>query len=129
MLNQVHFDKIMPESFYKALDAGIRFPVRVLHAHGFDTCQSCQGGKGHSYFEPTIDMAAGGKSDVEGIAALGPLVQYGLPVSTVGLIWNIDEGLPYEKLWRITFSHHMLDRVNDKLIFEWGYRTRAARGR
>lgn len=118
----IRWDKIMSESFYKTLDDGIRFPVRILHAHGFDTCQSCQGGKGHAYLEPTIDMVAGGKGDVEGIAALGPLAQYGLPVSTIGLIWNIDEGLPYEKLWRITFSRDMRDGASQKPIFEWGYR-------
>jgi hypothetical protein len=113
--------KVFLESFYRGIDAGIRFPLRVLHAHGFETCQSCQGGKGHAYLEPTIDMVAGGASDSEGIAALGPLAAYGLPVSTVGIIWNIEQGLPYEKLWRITFRTTMEDRANDKPIFIWGY--------
>lgn len=116
--------KVFLESFYRGIDPGIRFPIRVLHAHGFDTCQSCQGGKGHAYLEPTIDMAAGGAGDVEGIAALGPLASYGLPVSTVGIIWNVDQGLPYEKLWRITFSRTMEDRADEKPIFVWGVQAR-----
>lgn len=36
--------KMMPDSWYLKLDRGIRFAVRVLHARGFETCQSCQGG-------------------------------------------------------------------------------------
>lgn len=115
-------DMMMPESFYQALDAGIRFAVRVLHAAGgIETCQSCQGGKGHSYDRPTVDLIAG-HSDAIGFRALAALTDYGLPVADVAILWNIQNGLPYEKLWRITFRKTMEDRANDKTVFVNGYR-------
>jgi hypothetical protein len=114
-------DMMMPEPFYEGLDAGIRFAVRVLHAAGgIETCQSCQGGKGHAYDHPTVDMIAGG-SDAIGFRALAALADYGLPVADVAILWNVRNGLPFEKLWRITFWKSMEDRANDKPIFVHGY--------
>lgn len=112
---------MMPEPFYQGLDKGIRFAVRVLHAAGgIETCQSCQGGKGHSYDVPTVDLLAGG-DDANGFAALSALHAYGLPVAGVALHWNIQNGLPYEKLWRITFFRTMEARADDRPIFINGY--------
>ena len=111
---------IFPESFYQDIDRGIRFAIRVLHAHGLETCQSCQGGKGHSYLEPSVEMGAGA-DDAYGFEALAALQAFGLPVSTVGIIWNIKNGVPYEKNWRITFFRTMEDRADEKPNFFWGY--------
>jgi hypothetical protein len=36
------------------LDEGIKEAVIILNKHGFKTFESCQGGKGHSFPEPTI---------------------------------------------------------------------------
>jgi hypothetical protein len=36
------------------LDAGIEREVRLLQKYGIETYESCEGGKGHSYIEPTI---------------------------------------------------------------------------
>ena len=43
------------EAFYQGLDDGIRFAVRVLHAAGFETCQSCEGGPGLLSLAQVID--------------------------------------------------------------------------
>lgn len=99
-------DEIWPEKSYQSLDRGIRFVVRVLHAAGFETCQSCQGGKGHAYYEPTVDLIALG-DDATGFGALEALQSYGLPVAQVAIVWRVCNGLPHEKLWRITFSKTM----------------------
>ncbi len=40
--------------FEPPLDEGIRETVEILIAHGVETCESCQGGEGHSYPEPTV---------------------------------------------------------------------------
>jgi hypothetical protein len=101
-----------PEKSYKSLDPGIRFAVRVLHVAGFETCQSCQGGKGHAYSEPTIEMRALA-DDAVGFGAIAALQQYGLPVADVSIVWPLRNGLPYEKLWRITFFKTMEDRANE----------------
>jgi hypothetical protein len=36
------------------LDPGIAEAVWVLRENGIDTCQSCQGGPGHAYSQPTV---------------------------------------------------------------------------
>jgi hypothetical protein len=115
-------DMMMPEAFYQELDAEIRFAVRVLHAAGgIETCQSCQGGKGHSYDRPTVDMIATG-ADAVGFRALAALADYGLPVDDISLVWRVRNFLPYEKLWRVTFTETMEARADDTPIFVCGYR-------
>jgi hypothetical protein len=124
-LRMIHFHNslVMPERWYQEqIDPGIRFAVRLLHYAGIDTCQSCQGGKGHAYDHPTIDMVALA-DDAAGFGALAALQEYGLPVDTVALVWNIRQGMPYEKLWRITFrDDSMVSRANEKPIFMKGVR-------
>lgn len=120
-------DMMMPEAFYQGLDVGIRFAVRVLHAAGgIETCQSCQGGKGHSYDRPTVDLIASG-DDAVGFRALAALIEYGLPVSDVSIVWPVRHGLPYEKLWRVTFTTTTPERADEPLMFVHGYRAALAR--
>ena len=114
-------DMMAPDDWYLKLDKGIRFAVRVLHASGFETCQSCQGGKGHAYDHATVDMICTG-DDAKGFGALAALQAYGLPVDAIAIVWPVQHGLPYEKLWRITFRRHMEDRANDRPMFVSGYR-------
>lgn len=109
------------DSEYQGLDKGIRFAVRVLHAAGIETCQSCQGGEGHAYDRPSVDLIATG-DDAGGFAALAALRKYGLPVAEVLIVWNIENGLPYEKLWRITFFKTMEARADEQPMFISGYR-------
>jgi hypothetical protein len=113
-------DMMASESFYKEIDPGIRFAVRVLHAKGFETCQSCQGGKGHSYDHPTIDLVAGG-DDAKGFGAVAALRDYGLPVAELQIVWPMMNGLPFEKLWRIVFIRDMKERAAEIPMFIYGY--------
>ena len=113
----------MPESFYQKLDAGIRFPVRVLHAAGgIETCQSCQGGPGHedAYHEPTIDLIASGE-DGHGFAAVAALTAYGIDVLDVAIVWSIKNGLPVSRIWRIQLRRTYEDRADEKPLFTHGY--------
>lgn len=105
-------NKMWAPASYKNLDVGIRFAVKVLHAAGIETCQSCQGGKGHSYKEPTVEIIAG-SDDALGFAALHALRQYGLPVAEVSLVWPVMGSLPFEKNWRVTFFKTMEERADD----------------
>lgn len=110
-----------PAAAYESIDAGIRFAVRVLHAAGIETCQSCEGGDGHAYDHPTVDLLAG-SSDGDGFAALAVLHTYGLPVDRIAIVWNIKDGTPYEKLWRITFNGPLHARADDLPMFVQHYR-------
>jgi hypothetical protein len=38
----------------KGLDEGIRPAVEILQKYGFKTFESCEGGDGHCYSEPTV---------------------------------------------------------------------------
>lgn len=58
----------------------------------------------------------------DGFAALRALHAYDLPVDTVSIVWNIKHGLPYEKLWRVTFSRTMEDRADETPMFVVGCR-------
>src|SRR3954447_4545725 len=101
--------KMASEAFYQGLDQGIRFAVRVLHANGFDTCQSCAGsgefgshsgkrkGDEHAYLEPTVDMPLN-TDHHEIFGALAALAAYGLPVASVAIVWNVQHGLINEKI-------------------------------
>jgi hypothetical protein len=114
-------DMMMPEAWYAKLDAGIRFPVRVLHAAGIETCQSCEGGAGHAYAGPSIDMVAGA-DDANGFAALRALEAYHLHVETLAIVWSVRNALPYEKLWRVVLSETAREREKERPIFVSTYR-------
>jgi hypothetical protein len=119
----VQRDLMMPEEWYQKLDPGIRLAVRVLHAHGIETCQSCQGGEGHAYDRPTVDLVARA-DDAVGFGALAALADFGLPVCDVAILWRVENGLPFEKLWRITFRRAMEDRADEHPNFVWSYEAR-----
>jgi hypothetical protein len=40
--------------FSPPLDKGIKKAVEILNTHGFKTFESCEGGDGHAFVEPTI---------------------------------------------------------------------------
>jgi hypothetical protein len=86
--------------FDPPLDAGIRRAVEILHAAGIETFESCEGGSGHAYPEPTVRFY-GDRS--EGFRALAIAIQNNLPVSTVRRIWSVNDGEPTGPYWEIVF--------------------------
>ena len=110
-------NQMASDEFYAELDSGIRFPVRLLHSHGIATGQSCEGGEGHAYFVPTIDLP-----DAEpAFAAADYLCECGLPVMAVSRFWDYEGGLPLAPIWRITFTRDMPERADELPMFVWGY--------
>lgn len=109
---------MMPAPWYAALDAGIRFAVRVLHAAGIETCQSCEGGAGHTYHEPTVDLVA---DEGAGLRAVAALTGYGLDVLDLAMVWPIADGMPTGRLWRVQLRQAWPDRVDDEPGFVHGY--------
>lgn len=90
----------MAKQFDPPLDPGIARYVEVLFDSGIETYESCQGGEGHSYPEPTICFW-GDRS--EGFKALAIALQHALPVKQIRRFWHvIDSGLVGPD-WKLTF--------------------------
>ncbi|MFZ5907082.1 MAG: hypothetical protein ACOYVJ_06685 [Nitrospirota bacterium] len=87
--------------FNPPLDSGISEEVRILTEAKIETFESCEGGNGHAYPEPTIRFH-GDKS--EGFKALAVALQNGLYVKSVARIWSIIDGEPTGPWWEMTFS-------------------------
>jgi hypothetical protein len=84
-----------------SLDPGIRHFVLILRSQGIETCQSCQGGPGHTYLEPTVDFT-GGKA--EGPRAVAAALAHGLPVFELRRVWHIRDGEIDGPIWSMTFD-------------------------
>lgn len=84
------------------LDTGIRAAVEALQGAGIETFESCEGGPGHAYSEPTVrfhgDLA-------EGFKALSIALRAGLRVAAVRRTWPVLYGEPTGPWWEITFHH------------------------
>jgi len=82
------------------LDPGISREVEILKGAGIETFESCQGGKGHCYPEPTIRFHGG---RAEGFKALSVALQHGLSVSSLRRTWPLVDGEPTGPWWEIVF--------------------------
>lgn len=81
------------------LDAGIADVVSFLMSRGVETYESCQGGEGHCFFEPTVRFH-GGKAEGYRVAAL--LLQNDYKVSELRRFWSILEGELTGPHWEVT---------------------------
>ncbi len=90
----------------KVLDRGIMPFVMILRNGGIETFESCEGGKGHAFLEPTIRFH--GELGV-GWKALHIAQEHALPVSEIRRSWPISNGEPTGPFWVMTFSR----RAND----------------
>jgi hypothetical protein len=88
-------------SFTSPLDAGIERAVHILLNAGVETFESCEGGAGHAFPEPTIRFH--GQRE-EGFRAFAAARQLGLPVSELRRVWPIVDGEPTGPWWEITFT-------------------------
>ncbi len=84
------------------LDIGVKRTVERLIEAGIETNQSCEGGPGHAYPEPTIAFAG---SQGDGMRALGLCITWGLPVSALRQVWNVlDTNVPTGPHWELVFK-------------------------
>jgi hypothetical protein len=82
------------------LDAGIEDAVNKLNRAGIETYESCEGGPGHAYPEPTIRFHG---ERAEGFRALSVALQNNLPVRGLKRVWGILDGEPVGPTWELTF--------------------------
>jgi hypothetical protein len=83
------------------LDLGITKAVRLLQSKDVETFESCEGGPGHAYPEPTVRFQGHPEA---GWRALGVCLAYGLPVMSLRRTWDVLDGNePVGPYWEITF--------------------------
>ena len=89
----------LPE-YSPPLDPGIAPMVLALVAAGVETFESCEGGEGHAYPEPTVRFHGG---HAEGFRALAVALVARLPIFTLRRVWDIQDGEPTGPCWEMTF--------------------------
>lgn len=82
------------------LDIGIAQYVHVLRDNGVETYESCEGGDGHPFLEPTIRIWGGPHA---GFLAYAVALQFGLPVSEIRRFWDVIDGELTGPNWEMTF--------------------------
>ena len=90
----------MDNEFSPPLDRGIAPTVNLLRKANIETFESCEGGEGHAYPEPTIRFH-GDRS--EGFRALAVALQNGMDVKSIRRIWAVIDGEPTGPWWEMTF--------------------------
>jgi hypothetical protein len=88
-------------SFDPPLDSAIEPIVIVLADKEIETFESCQGGNGHAYPEPTVRFHGDAS---EGLRALSIVLRAKFPVAELRRVWPILDGEPTGPYWGMTFS-------------------------
>ena len=108
------------DEFDPPLDHGIARAVLALRAAGIETFESCEGGSGHAYPEPTVRFH-GDRS--EGCRALASVLgKYGLRVLELRRVWPILDGEATGPWWELTFAPTTDDGLSAQasaLLAEW----------
>lgn len=86
-------------TFDPPLDTKMVKPVQILNDAGIETYESCEGGPGHAFPEPTIRFH-GDRS--EGLRALAVALQHNLPVKQLRRVWDVLDGEPIGATWELT---------------------------
>jgi hypothetical protein len=86
--------------FDPSLDEGIREIVLTLARNHIETFESCEGGTGHAYPEPTVRFEGGSS---EGPRAVAVALENGLPVATLRRSWAILDHAIHGPWWEMTF--------------------------
>ena len=104
-LRKSHLGRLPSPPIPGKLDVGIRKAVEILQSNGIETFESCEGGSGHSYPEPTIRFYG---TPEAGWRALGICLSYGLPISQLRRSWNIlDSNEITGPHWEVTFRERL----------------------
>jgi hypothetical protein len=103
--------RIYSESDYPDLDNGIRRAVRVLMENGVETFESCEGGPGHSYPEPTVRFDGALNA---GWHAIGICLAFGLPVLALRRIWPVIRNEPTGPFWEVVFREQVSEALAEK---------------
>jgi len=87
------------------LDAGIEKAVRLLQGGGIETFESCEGGAGHAFPEPTVRFYG---TPEAGWRAVAVCLANGLPIMCLRRVWYmLDANELTGPQWEITFRERM----------------------
>lgn len=92
---------MLKTEYDSSLDRGIRRYVEILAAAWVETYESCEGGEGHAFPEPTVRFHG---ENSEGFRALAVALQHKLPVFALRRLWSIEDSEPVGPTWEIVFS-------------------------
>lgn len=106
-------DTFDPEADHP-LDPGIRRYVLLLRANGVETYESCEGGDGHSFPEPTVRFHG---EHAEGFRALSVALSLRFPVADLRRRWSVQDGEPTGPNWEMTF--YKLAEPLDPTELQW----------
>jgi hypothetical protein len=87
------------------IDLGIKKAVEILKASGIETFESCEGGDGHAFTEPTIRFHGTPEAGWRAVAAC---LAHGLPIQCVRRVWYILDGNePTGPKWEVVFRKRL----------------------
>ena len=84
-----------------SLDEGIRVAVLILRECGVETFESCEGGEGHSFTEPTIRFHG---SSWAGYHAFSVAMEHALPVCELQRAYDVNDGQLEGPYWKLIFG-------------------------
>jgi hypothetical protein len=90
------------------LDRFISYAVMRLREGGIETFESCEGGRGHAYTEPTVRFWG---NPGMGFRAFSIATDFGLPVSDIRRYWSVEDGELVGPSWEMTFTRRPLVRL------------------
>jgi hypothetical protein len=92
---------IYTEADFEFVDAGIRREVTILSQNGIETFESCEGGPGHTFPEPTVRFCG---SRAQGLRAVAIALEHGLSPSGLRRYYYLLDGELVGPDWEITFQ-------------------------
>lgn len=93
-------EQYAPQETEWKLDSGIREAVLILRQGGVETFESCEGGQGHSFPEPTIRFHG---NSWAGYHAFSVAMEHGLPVSELRRAYAVLDTQLDGPWWEMTF--------------------------
>ncbi len=89
----------------KEIDPGIRKAVERLQACEIETFESCEGGPGHAFPEPTVRFYG---TPEAGWRAVSVCLAFGLPILALRRVWYVvDSNEPSGPQWEIIFRERL----------------------
>lgn len=83
------------------LDSGIRRAVLILRSEGIETFESCEGGEGHAFPDPTVRFHGGTWA---GYRAFAVAMEHGLPVLHLRYCFTAVNGHLEAPCWELVFD-------------------------